>query len=220
VSPRQQKVSDDEVFAAVQRAMTRRGPHELTLADIAAEAGVSPGRLVQRFGSKRALLLALAGRFAGSAGTVFEDLRAAHPRPLATLRAYATCMADLAATPEALSRNLAYLQIDLTDPEFRAHLLTHARAARHEIESLLRSAVVEGELDRKVDTRGLARVIEAVISGSLMAWACYREGTAAAWMRRDLDAVLRAHAPPGRRSQASTSRRANLRPSTQSPATR
>jgi len=29
-----------------------------------------------------------------------------------------------------------------------------------------------------------------VISGSLMTWACYREGSAAAWIRRDLDAVL------------------------------
>jgi AcrR family transcriptional regulator len=210
VSPGRQKVSDDQVFAAAQRAMTRRGPHELTLADIAAEAGVSPGRLVQRFGSKRALLLALAERFAGSAGAVFEGLKAAHPRPLAALRAYATCMADLAATPEALSRNLAYLQIDLTDPAFRAHLLANARATRREIESLLRAAVVEGELCRNVDIRRLARIVETIISGSLMTWACYREGSAAAWIRRDLDAVLHAYLSAGRASKTSTARRSTL----------
>jgi AcrR family transcriptional regulator len=208
MSPGRQKVSDGEIFAAAQRAMTRQGPHELTLADIAAEAGVSPGRLVQRFGSKRALLLALAERFAGSAGAVFAALKAAHPRPLATLRAYAACMAGLASTPEALSRNLAYLQIDLTDPEFRAHLLANARATRREIESLLRAAVAEGELRRDVDTRRLARTIEAVIGGSLMTWACYREGPAAAWMRRDLDAVLQAYLAPGRTRKGS--RRAAL----------
>ena len=151
MSPGRQKVSDDDVFAAAQRAMTRQGPHELTLADIAAEAGVSAGRLVQRFGSKRALLLALAERFAGSAAAVFAGLRAAHRQPLATLRAYAACMADLAVTPEALSRNLAYLQIDLTDPEFRAHLLANARATRREIEALLRAAFAAGELKQDVD---------------------------------------------------------------------
>ena len=196
--PSRQKVSDDDIFAAAQRAMSRRGPHELTLADIAAEAGVSAGRLVQRFGSKRALLLTLSERFAASAGAVFDGLRAAHPRPLATLRAYAACMADLAATPdtastlisEALARNLAYLQIDLTDPEFRAHLLANARATRREIERLLKAAIGGGDLRRDVDTRALARAIEAVIGGSLMTWACYREGTAASWIRRDLDAVL------------------------------
>ena len=207
MSPGRQRTSDAQVFAAVQHAMTKRGPHELTLADIAAEAGVSPGRLVQRYGSKRALLLLLAERFAGSAGAVFEGLRAAHQHPLATLRAYAVCMADLAPTPEALSRNLAYLQTDLTDPDFRAHLLTNARATRREIESLVRAAVIEGELRRSVDIRGLARAIEAVISGSLMTWACYREGSAATWIRRDLDAVLQAYVASSRQPKAPPSRR-------------
>ena len=208
---RRRKATDDEIFAAAQRAMTRRGPHELTLADIAAEAGVSAGRLVQRFGSKRALLLVLAERFAGGAGTLFEGLRATHRHPLATLRAYATCMADLAATPEALSRNLAYLQIDLIDPEFRAHLLTNARATRLEIESLLRSAVMEGALRRDTDTARLARTIETVISGSLMSWACYREGPAAAWIRRNLDAVLQPHLSLRRRPGVPTSGRFSRR---------
>jgi AcrR family transcriptional regulator len=207
MSPGRQKVTDEEVFAAAQRAMTRQGPHELTLADIAAQAGVSPGRLVQRFGSKRALLLALAEQFAGSAGTVFAGLRKAHHRPLATLRAYAACMADLAITPEALSRNLAYLQIDLTDPEFRAHLLANARATRREIEALLRAAIAEGEIRPGVDVRRLARTVETMISGSLMTWACYREGPAAAWMRRDLDAVLRAYLPRGGKAKAATAGR-------------
>ena len=192
-APGRTRVSDDQIFAAAQRAMTRRGPHELTLADIAAEAGVSAGRLVQRFGGKRALLLALAERFAGSSGSVFAGLREAHPRPLAALRAYATCMAGLASSPEALARNLAWLQIDLTDQEFRAHLLANARATRREIEKLLRCAAGDGELRPKTDVRALARAIEAVISGSLMTWACYREGSAATWIRRDLDAVLQPH---------------------------
>src|SRR5690242_9543055 len=119
------KVSDDDVFAAAQRAMRRRGPRELTLADIAAEAGVTPGRLVQRFGGRRGLFVAMSERFAGGTAAVFEDLRAAHPGPLATLRAYARCMADLAPTPDALLRNLAYLQIDLADEELRGHLVAN-----------------------------------------------------------------------------------------------
>jgi AcrR family transcriptional regulator len=190
MSTRRRKVTDDDVFAAAQRAMMRRGPHELTLADIASEAGITPGLLVQRFGSKRALLLTLSERFSTTAPAVFERLRKHHRGPLATLRAYGECMADLAPSPEALSRNLAYLQIDLTDEAFRAHLLANACATRKEIESLLRSAVVAGELQSHVDVRRLARTIETVVGGSLMSWACYREGSAAAWIRHDLSAVL------------------------------
>lgn len=207
---RRQKVTDDEVFAAVQRAMSRRGPHELTLAAIAQEAGVTAGRLVQRFGSKRALLLALSERFAGSAASVFASLRKAHPSPLATLRAYAACMADLAPTPEALLRNLAYLQGDLTNAALRRHLVENARATRREIASLIEDAMAAGELRQDVDTPSLARTIEAIVSGSLMSWATYREGQAAAWIARDFDAVLAPWIPargtPASRVRTSRSR--------------
>lgn len=187
---RRQKVTDDEVFAAAQRAMSRRGPHELTLADIAEEAGVTAGRLVQRFGSKRGLLVVLSERFAGSAGAVFAGLRAAHPEPLDTLRAYAACMADLAPTPEALLRNLAYLQGDLADDVLHGHLLENARATRGEIEALLEAAIAAGEMRRDVDVRSLARALETIIGGSLMSWATYREGKAVDWIGQDLEAVL------------------------------
>ena len=187
---RPRKVTDDDVFAATQRAMSRRGPHELTLADIAAEAGVTAGRLVQRFGSKRGLFVAISERFAGSAKPIFEGLRARHRSPLATVRAYAVCMADLAATPEALLRNLAYLQLDLADDVLREHLVENARATRREIEALLKAAVAAGELRREVSVRSLARTVETVVGGSLMSWATYREGKAADWIRRELDAVL------------------------------
>jgi AcrR family transcriptional regulator len=193
MSERRQKVSDEDIFAAAQRAMMRRGPHELTLADIAAEAGVTAGRLVQRFGSKRDLLLSLSARFARSAQPVFAQLRSAHASPLATLRAYASCMAGLAPTPEALLRNLAYLQLDLTDAAFRGHLVENARATRREIETLVRAAVAAGELHGEVDHRSLARTVETVINGALMKWACYREGSAVDWIRRDLEAVLKPH---------------------------
>ena len=207
---RRQKVSDEDVFAAAQRAMSRRMPHDLTLADIAEEAGVTPGRLVQRFGSKRALLVALSERFAGSAGPIFAGLRAVHGGPLATLRAYAACMADLAPTPEALLRNLAYLQGDLTDEVLRGHLVENARASRTEIESLLKAAVATGELRREVNVRSLARTVETVIGGSLMSWATYREGNAVDWIGRDLEAVL---APwLGRQARARNARVSKARP--------
>jgi AcrR family transcriptional regulator len=190
---RRQKVTDDEVFAAAQRVMSRRGPHELTLADIAGEAGVTPGRLVQRFGSKRALMVALSEQFAGSAGPVFAGLRAAHHGPLATVRAYAACMAGLAPTPDALLRNLAYLQNDLADDALRGHLVENARATRRELEALLDEAIAAGELRKDVDAKALARTVDTVISGSLMTWAMYREGKAGTWIGRDLEAVLASH---------------------------
>ncbi|MGE0815388.1 MAG: TetR/AcrR family transcriptional regulator [Vicinamibacterales bacterium] len=190
MSPRPSKVTDDDVFAAARRAMAHRGPRELTLAHIAGEAGVTAGRLVQRYGSKSDLLLALSAQFAGGAGLRFADLRRQARPPLAVLRAYVDGMASLAPTPEALARNLAYLQLDLADPRSRRHLVEHARSVRREIEALVREAVASGALSAACRPARLARAIDTAISGSLMTWACYQEGSARAWLRTDLDAVL------------------------------
>lgn len=199
MSPRPQKVSDDEVFAATQRAMERLGPSELTLADIAEEAGLTAGALVHRFGSKRELLLTLANRWGGSAKEIMDGLRAQHHSPLAVVRAYAECMALLAKSPDALARNLAYLQIDLTDPDFRKPMLTNARATRKELESLIREAVDARELDKRTDARSLALSVEAVVSGALLTWALHREGSPAAWMRARVDAILAPYQTPAGR---------------------
>jgi AcrR family transcriptional regulator len=190
MSPRPQKVSDEEVFAAAQRTMERLAPSALTLADIAEEAGVTAGALVHRFGSKRELLLALANRFGGSAKEMMDGLRAQHRSPLAVVRAYAECMALLAKSPDALARNLAYLQIDLIDPDFRKPLVMNAKATRKELEMLIREAIDARELRSGTDARPLALTIETVVSGALLTWAVHREGSAAAWMRARVDSVL------------------------------
>jgi AcrR family transcriptional regulator len=191
MSPRPRKASDDDVFTAAYAVMQRVGPRELTLAHIAEEAGVTAGALVQRFGSKRELLLKLSERFAGGTAEMFAQLRASHRSPLAAIRAYADCMAGMAATPAALIRNLSYLQLDLTDDNLRKNLAVSARATRDELQKLVREAVAAKELVATTNGRQLARTIEAVIGGSMLAWAYYQEGAAAKWIRDDLNAVLK-----------------------------
>jgi AcrR family transcriptional regulator len=188
---RQRKVEDIDVFAALVRVMLRRGPTELTLREIAQEAGLTAGALVQRFGSKRAMLLAHA-RHAAVTGDL--GLTAPQPQttsPLETLRTAAGMYASLAGSRRAAVRNLAYLLNDLGDPVLRRHLLRMSRTARSWYEQLLTDAVAAGELHLAADVRSLARLIEATLRGSFLSWALYEEGAAADWLREDLDAVLR-----------------------------
>jgi AcrR family transcriptional regulator len=201
MSPRPRKVSDGQVFAAALRAMQRLGPGELTLAEIAGEAGVTAGALAQRFGSKRALLLALTEGAAAAAGEFIRGLRAAHRSPLAAVRSYAECLAQLASSPASLARNLAYLQIDLADPDFRAQLAAQGRATRAGLHTLLDEAAAAGELARRTDTRALVRTLEVTLNGALLTWAFYQEGTAARFLRGAVDAVLEPYLPRRRRAR-------------------
>ena len=208
MSPRPRKVSDGKIFAAAQGVMSRLGPAQWTLADIAVEAGLTAGALVQRFGSKRGLMVALTVQVADAVPELFARLRAAQPSPLAALRAYADCMAQMGESPGALAHHLAYLQLDLSDPDLHKHIRAQARATRTALCLLLDDAVAAGELGPNVDTAALARAVEVTVSGSLLTWAFYQDGPVVKWVRQDLDALLDAFLPrPGqRRRETRTSR--------------
>jgi AcrR family transcriptional regulator len=212
---RPRKVSDEEIFAAAHRIMARLGPAQWRLADIAAEAGLTAGALVQRFGSKRRLMLALAERVVEATPAMFARLRAVHLSPLATLRAYAVCIAEMGESPRALAHHLVYLQLDLTDPDLHRHLRNQALAVRRAIGELLADAVAAGELAPAAETSTLARAVEVTLSGSLLTWAVYQDGPASTWVLEDLDNLLRplrgSSARPSERPRKSPTRRAQPR---------
>lgn len=189
MSPRPRETSDEDLLAATARVMQRLSPAQLTLADVAKEAGVVPATLIQRFGTKRGLLLALCRTAPGGVAQQFATARAHYKSPLKTLiELYATCT-SYAPTPDAMANGLSWLQNDLTDPDFHAITLEQFHALRDETKKLLDEAVAAREL-RKCDTAQLARLIQHVNGGAMVAWAVYRQGSVASWVRRELEALI------------------------------
>src|SRR6185503_15539735 len=189
MSPRPRQASDDDILRAVFRAMTRLGPSRLTLAEVAKEAGISAAALVQRFGSKRALLLAAAADAAGGSDYIFPSLRARYRSPVAALLGMADCMTLMGSTPEAIANTLAFLQIDLTDPDFHRHALAASRGIHAGLRALVKDAIAAGEL-RRCEPGRLASALQATMNGSMLNWAVHREGAMVPWIRRDLRTVL------------------------------
>jgi AcrR family transcriptional regulator len=187
--PRPRSVSDEAILAATARTIGRVGPLRLTLAHVAREVGLSPATLIQRFGSKRALLLAFARQGGGDEQGYMDRLRAEGRTALETARAFLLCFAGLAQSPKEMANNLAFLQIDLTDAAFHRITSRLFRSQHQALAGLLAEAQAEGELG-PVDARALARVLLAVVNGSLLTWAVYRDGPAAQWLARDIDLAL------------------------------
>jgi AcrR family transcriptional regulator len=189
MSPRPRQTSDAEILAAAARVMQRRSPVELTLADVAKEAGVVPATIIQRFGTKRELLLANCKAWTADVSGQFAAARAKYGSPLKTLVELFVEFSGFAATPESMANFLAYLQIDLSDPEFRAVLLQQFVTTRDETKKLLDEAIAARELG-PCDTVALARLVQQVNGGAMLDWAVYRKGPLAAWIRRTLETML------------------------------
>ena len=186
---RRKVTPDAEVLNATFRVISRVGPAHLTLADVAAEAGLAPATLLQRFGSKRSLLLAVAEQSAAGVEECFARVRAAHLSRLEALTASLEEMTVMCDTPEAMANNLAFLQIDLVDPDFHRLALENSRATLAGYRALLDEAVAAGEMVH-CDTARLARALAAMSGGSMLSWAILREGRVTQWLRDDIEMLL------------------------------
>ncbi len=184
---RPRTLSDEQVMNAVAAAVGRVGPHRLTLREVAQDAGVSPAMLVQRFGSKRGLLLAFLR--AGGALDSMRQAYAAAASPLQGLIDAVVATAGVDLSPEEFANHLAFLHLDLSDPQFREVLAEEEAEVRQELVAYLHAAVAQGEL-RPVEVPRLAAAVHAIWNGTQIAWAVERDGTLAGALTRDLLTLL------------------------------
>ena len=189
--PRPRTISDEAILDAVLTLANRVGPARVTFAAAAAETGLSAATLVQRFGTKRELLLAADKRAIDLWVGALDRSTAASP--LARVAEGLVLAADPVATPEQMANSVAMLQLDLADPDFHAETLRGARAVRARIVRDLGAALAAGELRSGTDVAALAKLVETTYHGAMIGWAIHREGTLADWMREQVEAVLAPH---------------------------
>ncbi|MDP9862318.1 MULTISPECIES: TetR family transcriptional regulator [Streptosporangium] len=179
-------------MAAVAAAVGSAGPARLTLADVARAAGVSTGALVQRYGSKRGLLLGFV-RWELSRDSSVRPMRAAFesaPDPVEGLIRAVVRSVGHEAEPAEFANNLAFLHLELADEEFRALLGEHIRGVRAELHGYLEAAVASGHLAGTADLGALAAAADSIRNGTQLAWAMDRSGPLAEALRRDLRTLL------------------------------
>jgi AcrR family transcriptional regulator len=182
--------SDEEIFEAVLRAAADAGPGGVTLVDIARQAGLAPSSLVERFGSKRALLLAAGRTATGSVDAAFAAAEAEQDSALDALAAGLVRLSSGVSTRTSLARQLGALQLDIVDGDFRRLAARHAAAMRTRIAALLERAREHGVLRRETDVARLAQTVQVVYNGALISWGIAGRGSLADALRGELEAVL------------------------------
>ncbi len=197
---RPQRVTDEQIIEGAVRAIGKHGPAKLTLAHVADEVGVTAGAIVQRFGSKQGLLLAI-GEVSGS--TIEAEVYAALARrtPLRALEHFLVRQVRALRSREQMANHMAFLHLDLANPELRARAQQHARALLAAIRRLLGAAVDAGELrDGDLDERAVS--VYTTYNGALISSALVGKGSLTSWLRSQLRVALapyRCDAPlPGR----------------------
>ncbi len=175
-------VDDDAILDATRLVLAEVGPVKLTLAAVGARVGLAPPTLMQRFGSKRGLLLASAAREPQLVLGAAAAAEAANISPLAILH-------DFALTAVGFAR------FDVSDPEFREHARAHSAAIVNSCARFYRAAVAAGELRPETDVPALARHTLVCINGALQVCAVNGWGEQSTFLREQLDLMLAPYLP-------------------------
>ena len=190
---RPRSASDEAIFQAVAAVVTASGPSGLTLAAVAGRVGLSAPALAQRFGSKQGLLAAFEAQEVTAVADALGAAQAGGADPVRALVTVLSVLPGAVTTRDGLANNLAFLQMDLTDPELRPHAVAHSRALRGGIAALVTDAVRAGLLAAGTLPETLAADLWASYCGAMVTWAIDGTGTLPDWIAAHLERILAPH---------------------------
>lgn len=186
--PRKKRVSDAGLLDVVVQFIGERGPGGFTLADLGRQVGLAPATLIQRFGSKQALIESAIGRANDRLLATVSRVPAPGDDAEAALVDWLVDLARPFRTRALIASHLVFLRRDLLEHELRAQARRHSRLVQRRLRQLL--VAIDPESAR--DARALALGIEAQWHGLVIQWAIAGQGSLDAWLRAGLTRLLRA----------------------------
>ena len=166
----------DQIIAAALACFARAGYHATTMADVAAQAGLSKGTPYLYFESKEALFIALHEEWdCGAAGRINAAVaalpEAGRRSPRRILHAVAAAVADHVVAHPETCRVLMEARAQAAHEPAIAATIQAADARTHErLESLIASGVEAGEWSHGTDPALQARLFTAGLYGLMAQW--------------------------------------------------
>lgn len=176
---RTKTLSDEELLDAANALLHARGPEGVTFAALAKACGLSGSTLVQRFGSKRALVQQALLRAWDQLDRRTAELAGELPRTPAGAVELLTRLSGGYGDIETYADNLLILREDLRDPVLRA-----------------RGAAWKTELSRALDLcfgdafPGIGLTVATQWQGALLWWSFEPNGPVDAYVRETLERLL------------------------------
>lgn len=172
-------VSEEGVLDAAGEVLGKVGPAGLTLAAVGVAAGLSPATLVQRYGTREALVRAALLRMWDRLDEATARADARHP---VTVEGAVSLLASLtgrySGSGDEMAQGLLLLREDFRDPALRAR-------------GVAWGAALTGALGRRLSgdagrAEVLGRLMASQWQGCLIWWGFSREGTLRNYVRRQL----------------------------------
>jgi AcrR family transcriptional regulator len=173
---RPRTVDDDTVLDACLQVLSRQGVPGFTLSAVAARVGLRAPTLVERFGGRRALLLAAVTRGARyGVAAVEAAVASGEGDPLVRLRHGLLALTTELTDRSRAAASLSLLYLDLADPDFGRIASDYMHDVRAVIARVLRRTVEDAEAN-DIDVQRRARTVQSLFHGAILTWALDGDG--------------------------------------------
>jgi len=176
---RTKRLSDDQVLICAFRVIQKMGPIQFALADVARVADLSPATLIQRFKTKKQLLVETL-QFVNR--QLQQELTLVTPNDSSPLTSLIELLVQLGSK--------LWTEAVIADPEVNDITLSRCKMIRVELERRLTESIKAGELLRTTNAQALALTIEAVWTGALIQWTVFRQGEQGQWLRERIASAI------------------------------
>jgi AcrR family transcriptional regulator len=189
VKPEVLEARREAILRAALACFARKGYHQTTIDDIAAESGLSKGGVYWHFKSKREIFLESLASALGSPEELFAPALTAEAS--ATEKLHRVLAAFESAFRERVQQGALRLMIEarthsLHDPEASNLMKRVFEEYRRPLERIIEEGIAAGEF-KPVDPSALACLVLAVFDGLMMQWMADGSDTE---RRRILEALL------------------------------
>ncbi|HEY0197245.1 MAG TPA: TetR/AcrR family transcriptional regulator [Rhodanobacter sp.] len=168
VDPVKHAARREEILAAAERCFATNGFHGATIAQICAEANISPGHLYHYFASKEAIVGAIAGAGLAYVRSRFDELS---DELTEDANAVATVIAELERLRVQGRKTGSGVLLDVLaeasrNPAIGKTLQEHSQGMRRLLADFLQDGQSRGEIDPALDADMAAAMLISIIDGS------------------------------------------------------
>ncbi len=187
---RTKKVTDDAILHIILETIVEVGATEFSLEDLSKKTGLSPATMLQRFGSKKAILhkaLELANQnldktFTNHVSTAKSALHKISDMYIELCSAFRS--------PKDVAKGLDILKLDITEKKLNTITRSYFDIRRKKILSLLSQAIDQGEISDSISIIHLAENLEALWQGGILQWALIGNGSLNSWLETRLNSFF------------------------------
>ncbi|MBS0605230.1 MAG: TetR/AcrR family transcriptional regulator [Verrucomicrobia bacterium] len=188
--PPKKLIDDAFVLEKALLVISELGPETFTLADVGKSVGLAPATLMQRFGSKQALLIKAAKQVPATLKMNLEKLKARALAWDAELMALLSELPEGFGTRQDIANSLGLLKLDMIDPELHPIARELFDTMRSRVKELLEKGKAQEMLAQQCNVDSLAWELDALRHGLVIQWTLSGEGPLQQWLHKGLQTYL------------------------------